>query len=160
MEHVNMSDCVNGIAKYLEYIGINNVCYEIKSYRTPIYSMTSMAAIHFEQTGCPVVSFKGKCDYAILNAIKPFIQHYEISRRPIFDEDALYGSIYSQSRPNDFTAFKYIDEVTFEFSVYLHSEASVNDFIFQLKSSTEGLRQKRFNEEMDRQISQELGTKE
>lgn len=153
-DYVNIG--VEAIYKYLEYIGINSIDYRVVTEATPIYSIGQISPM-YHAPNLTYVEFSGTCDFNVLEYVKPFIHHYDLIRKTIFNEEYLYSPLSSSKKDS---IYKYLEYANIRFRVGLTSKEEIDDFIYRLKYSTEKLRYKRFNEEMDKQISEELSTKD
>lgn len=94
---------------------------------------------------------------------KDLFEHFDgiarldsIQRYPKINEENVYSNANSISL-RDFSIFEYDEVARFELPIQAASEADINEQMFILKTKTEPIVYKRFSQDFDNQVEDELG---
>lgn len=152
-EHVQMG--AKALTDYLNYIGINVSGYHEQHDYQERTSMSFTQPTNYIK-GVVTSTFECICKEEAYIYVSKFAQLQEIIVNPVVNRDALYGGCFQADGQPVESVFA--EEKYFRFQIIIRAYGldELDKFIIKLKKDTEPLRYKRFNEEMDKQITEEL----
>lgn len=153
-EHIILGH--TAIKDYLDHIGIELIRISTNKYTAPIYTLGNTTPQgymgYFDAT-----DFFCKCSAEDFEFFRKIGHKISSTRIPVINRDALYGGLFSEEGPVE-SVFLVREEVEFVMPVRAQSLEDIDKFLISLKTATEPMRERRFNLEMDRQITDELSS--
>ena len=102
-------------------------------------------------------SISGKCNVDQFKYLKKMIFNYTEERYPRLNRDSLYGSSFNEDVSlKDFSLFEYDTFYHFEMEFNFNSDSNINEIFYNIKKTTEPLLRKKYEENFDKQVLEEL----
>jgi hypothetical protein len=141
--------------EYFEYISVQIDSIDIEAVE---YSNTrSYASLSSGYEPTLTAKISGKCDSEQLKCLKKTILTHTEERYPRLNRDSLYGSSFNEDISlKDFSLFEYDTVYHFEMQFNFNTEKNINEIFYEIKQKTEPLLRKKYEENFDQQVLEEL----
>jgi hypothetical protein len=151
-DHIAMG--VGALVDYLQFIGINVIGYHQQHDYDSMYSMSYSHPTLVNGVITTYIDCSSKEEQ--FKYVSKCSKLEEIVVTPVVNRDALYGGCFQADGQPVETVFSEDKTFKYQMIVRVSSLEDLDKWILNLKKETEPLRFKRFNEEMDKQITEEL----
>ena len=143
---------------FIEYFKFIDVQIDSLDIKVAEYGSTrSYASLAGGYEPTLTASISGKCDSEQFKHLKKLIFNYTEERYPRLNRDSLYGSSFSEEISlKDFSLFEYDVFYHFDMQFNFNTEKNINEIFYEIKQKTEPLLRKKYEENFDQQVLEEL----